>query len=58
MSTRPSPIANTWLRGRRGLAGRLADLGAPVFACTPDQFPSMMAAAREDIKIIRQDPAC
>jgi Mg-chelatase subunit ChlD len=49
-----------------GLAGQLAALGAPVFACTPDQFPGMMAAAlrredlnawaaREDIKLIRQD---
>jgi Mg-chelatase subunit ChlD len=48
------------------LAGRLAGLGAPVFACTPDQFPDLMAAAlrredlhawaaREDIKLIRQD---
>ena len=26
-------------------AGALASLGCPVFACTPDQFPSMMAAA-------------
>jgi Mg-chelatase subunit ChlD len=46
------------------LAGRIAALGAPVFACTPDQFPSLMAAAlrrqdlhawaaAEDIKLIR-----
>jgi Mg-chelatase subunit ChlD len=50
------------------LAGQLAALGAPVFACTPDQFPSLMAAAlrredlaawaaKEDIKLIRQDAA-
>lgn len=33
------------------LAGRVAGLGIPVFACTPDQFPGLMAAAlrREDI---------
>jgi len=32
-------------------AGALAAMGAPVFACTPDQFPDLMAAAlkREDI---------
>ncbi|MDJ0850067.1 MAG: VWA domain-containing protein [Myxococcota bacterium] len=29
------------------LAARVADLGAPVFGCTPDQFPSLMAAALE-----------
>ncbi|MGF1551423.1 MAG: VWA domain-containing protein [Paracoccaceae bacterium] len=34
-----------------GLAAEVAALGAPVFACTPDLFPDMMAAAlrREDI---------
>lgn len=48
------------------LAGQLAGLGAPVFACTPDQFPQLMAAAlrredihawaaREDIKLVRQE---
>jgi hypothetical protein len=48
------------------LAGRVAALGAPVFACTPDQFPDLMAAAlrrddlhawaaKEDIKLIRGD---
>lgn len=33
------------------LAGEVAALGAPVFACTPDQFPDLMAAAlrREDV---------
>lgn len=33
------------------MGARLAALGAPVFACTPDQFPGLMAAAlrREDI---------
>ncbi|MEP6019144.1 MAG: VWA domain-containing protein [Paracoccaceae bacterium] len=33
------------------LAAKMAALGAPVFGCTPDQFPDMMAAAlrREDI---------
>ncbi|MEM7203483.1 MAG: VWA domain-containing protein [Planctomycetota bacterium] len=29
------------------MAARVADLGAPVFGCTPDQFPSLMAAALE-----------
>ena len=28
-------------------AAALAALGAPVFACTPDQFPEMLAAALE-----------
>ncbi|RAI01658.1 hypothetical protein DLJ53_09595 [Acuticoccus sediminis] len=33
------------------LAGIVAGYGIPVFACTPDQFPSLMAAAlrREDV---------
>jgi hypothetical protein len=33
------------------LSARVAALGVPVFACTPDQFPDLMAAAlkREDI---------
>jgi len=46
------------------LATRVAALGVPVFACTPDQFPSLMAAAlrrqdlpawaaKEDIKLVR-----
>jgi Mg-chelatase subunit ChlD len=46
------------------LAARIAALGAPVFACTPDQFPRLMAAAlrrndlhawaaKEDIKLVR-----
>jgi hypothetical protein len=26
-------------------AAAIASLGCPVFSCTPDQFPSMMAAA-------------
>ena len=29
------------------LAARLAALGAPAFACTPDHFPELMAAAIE-----------
>ncbi len=29
----------------RRLAARLAALGVPAFACTPDLFPDMMAAA-------------
>jgi Mg-chelatase subunit ChlD len=29
------------------LAGRLATLGVPAFACTPDKFPALMAAAIE-----------
>jgi Mg-chelatase subunit ChlD len=28
-----------------GIAGTLAGMGAPAFACTPDQFPDLMAAA-------------
>jgi hypothetical protein len=33
------------------LSARVAALGIPVFACTPDQFPDLMAAAlkREDL---------
>ncbi len=30
-----------------GIAGALAGLGAPAFACTPDLFPELMAAAIE-----------
>ncbi|PVM83447.1 VWA domain-containing protein [Caulobacter endophyticus] len=48
------------------LSGRVASLGVPVFACTPDQFPDLMAAAlkredvlawaaKADIKAIRSD---
>lgn len=48
------------------LAAEFASLGSPVFACTPDQFPSLMAtalkredvlswAANEDIKTIRAE---
>ena len=35
------------------LGARLAELGAPAFACTPDKFPSLMAAAiqRQDIAL-------
>ncbi len=47
----------------RNLSARVAALGAPVFACTPDQFPDLMAAAlrrqdihawaaKEDIKLV------
>ena len=54
--------------GRPGYDPRNAEafaaLGVPVFACTPDQFPALMAAAlrrediaawaaREDIKLAR-----
>jgi len=46
------------------LSGKVAALGVPVFACTPDQFPDLMAtalrrediaawAADQDIKLIR-----
>jgi hypothetical protein len=33
------------------LSAKVATLGVPVFACTPDRFPGLMAAAlrREDI---------
>ena len=45
-------------------AGEIASLGCPVFACTPDQFPSMMACAltkkdlqswatEEDVSLVR-----
>ena len=48
------------------LAERVAALGVPVFACTPDQFPDLMAialrredvagwAADQDIKLVRAD---
>lgn len=48
------------------LSGKVAALGVPVFACTPDQFPDLMAtalrrqdiaqwAADKDIKLIRAD---
>jgi hypothetical protein len=35
----------------RALAAKLAALGVPSFACTPDAFPGLMAAAirRDDI---------
>ena len=35
------------------LAAKLAALGVPSFACTPDIFPGMMAAAirREDVNL-------
>jgi len=35
------------------LAGEVAALGAPVFACTPDQFPDLMAAAlrKQDLQV-------
>jgi Mg-chelatase subunit ChlD len=50
------------------LAARIASLGAPVFACTPDQFPDLMAAAlrrqdlhawaaQQDIKLVRAEEA-
>lgn len=37
----------------RQLAAKLAALGVPSFACSPDQFPSMMSAAikREDVNL-------
>ncbi|MGL4407435.1 MAG: vWA domain-containing protein [Zoogloea sp.] len=37
----------------RQLAAKLAALGAPSFACSPDQFPGLMAAAirREDVNL-------
>lgn len=48
------------------LAAKVAALGAPVFACTPDQFPDLMAsalrredlhawAAKQDIKLVRAE---
>jgi Mg-chelatase subunit ChlD len=50
------------------LAGAVATHGAPVFACTPDHFPDLMAAAlrrddvaqwaaRNDIKLVRAEEA-
>lgn len=55
---RPSYDAN--------LAGVIAAMGVPVFACTPDQFPDLMAhalrrddigawAAAQDIKLVRAE---
>ncbi len=49
-----------------GLASQLAELGAPVFACTPERFPALMAAAlrredlhawaaSQDIKLVRDE---
>lgn len=37
----------------RALASKLAGLGVPSFACTPDAFPALMAAAikREDVSL-------
>jgi Mg-chelatase subunit ChlD len=37
----------------RGLAAKLAALGVPSFACTPDAFPGLMAAAirRDDVSV-------
>ncbi|MBL3656914.1 VWA domain-containing protein [Fulvivirga sediminis] len=34
------------------MASKLSQMGAPVFACTPDQFPDLMAAAiqKQDLK--------
>ena len=48
------------------LSAKMAALGVPVFACTPDQFPDLMAAAlrrddihawaaTEDIKVISEE---
>lgn len=48
------------------LSARIAAFGVPIFACTPDQFPDLMAtalrredvhgwAATDDIKLIRAD---
>ena len=39
-------------------ADKLAALGSPVFACTPDFFPDLMAAAlrRDDIRPSRGAP--
>ncbi len=49
-----------------GMARSVAAMGIPVFACTPDQFPDLMAtalrrgdvhdwAAGQDIKLVRED---
>ena len=37
----------------KALAAKLAGLGIPSFACTPDLFPGMMAAAirKEDVNL-------
>ena len=48
------------------LSAEVAALGVPVFACTPDQFPDLMAtalargdiaswAAKQDIKLVRAE---
>jgi Mg-chelatase subunit ChlD len=36
-----------------GLAAKLANLGAPAFACTPDHFPGLMATAIERRDVAR-----
>jgi len=35
------------------IAGQYAAMGIPTFACTPDQFPALMAAAigHEDVNV-------
>jgi hypothetical protein len=44
-------VAGELLRRLRELAARLSELGAPAFACTPDRFPDLLAAAlrRDDV---------
>lgn len=39
LSDQGAPAFNT------NLAGQLAAIGVPAFACTPDRFPDLMAAA-------------
>jgi hypothetical protein len=38
-------------------AGKLAALGGPVFACTPDMFPDLMAAALRGKEVRARHPA-
>jgi hypothetical protein len=45
------PSTAPWSSYNPALSARVAALGIPVFACTPDQFPDLMATAlkREDV---------
>ena len=68
---RPGSIINStfipaFTGAQEGACDAVASMGIPVFACTPDQFPDLMAcalcrndienwAADSDIKLIRED---
>jgi len=68
---RPGSIINSifvpaFTGAQESACDAVASMGIPVFACTPDQFPDLMAcvlrrndienwAADSDIKLIRED---